>query len=331
MIKRVFYVLVLGIALYLLIPRLGGLQRNLAALRHAHLPLMALGVLVEAAALLAYVALYRTVLRAQGAYVSLLAAGQGVMAGFFISHLIPGGAAAGTVANVKTMQREGVGARRTGVGVLLTAIVSDIALAVLFLAGLVYSLAKSAVPAGYVATALIIIPLLAGLIGVVFLFAYRRELAGAVVNAVARALHRVIKRVNAAELARAACDIADEARAVLSGRSFRHAFVFALANWLLDATVLYLFFLAVGHHQHFGALLVAYAVANLLSVIPVTPGGLGVMEATLVAISVGFGSPRSIAFIAVLGYRLVNFWLPLPVGLVAYVRARALPAKEVPE
>jgi uncharacterized protein (TIRG00374 family) len=110
---------------------------------------------------------------------------------------------------------------------------------------------------------------------------------------------------------------------VLTGRRFLVAMGLALGNWLLDIGVLYLFFLALGHHQHFGALLVAYAVANIAAAIPITPAGLGFVEATLIAVSVGFGAPRQIAVVAVLGYRLVNFWLPLPVGLAAYIRSRA--------
>ena len=322
MVKRALLIVAAGAALYLLIPRIGGLQHNIAALRHAHLWLMLVAVLVEAASLGAYIVLYRVVIRAQGHQVSMLAAGQGIMAGFLISHLVPGGSAAGTVANVRTMQREGIGARVTGVAVTLTAIVSGIALVIVFLAGVVYSLLKGSLPAAYVVTAAIAIPLLGGIVGTVFLFAFKRDVAATVVHAVGRAVHRVRHSVDPDALARAAVEAADEARAVLGGRRFRVALAYALANWLLDVLVLYLFFLAVGHHQHFGALLVAYSVANLVSVIPITPSGLGVMEATLVAISVGFGAPRSAAVVAVLGYRLVNFWLPLPVGLAAYVRAR---------
>jgi Lysylphosphatidylglycerol synthase TM region len=43
----------------------------------------------------------------------------------------------------------------------------------------------------------------------------------------------------------------------------------------------------------------------------VTPGGLGVVEVTMVAITVGFGAPRPTAVLAVLGYRIVNYWLQL--------------------
>ena len=40
------------------------------------------------------------------------------------------------------------------------------------------------------------------------------------------------------------------------------------------------------------------------------------------AITVGFGAPRATAVIAVLGYRVVNYWLPLLPGALAYLRLR---------
>jgi len=73
-------------------------------------------------------------------------------------------------------------------------------------------------------------------------------------------------------------------------------------------------FLAFQYQPGFGPLAVAYATANIASAIPVTPGDPGVAEVTLVAIAVGFGAPRATAILAVLGYRLVSYCLPLPAG-----------------
>jgi hypothetical protein len=57
----------------------------------------------------------------------------------------------------------------------------------------------------------------------------------------------------------------------------------------------------------------------VLAAIPLTPGGLGVVEATLTLTLVGFNTTRAIATLGVVGYRLVNFWLPIPVGGLAYL------------
>jgi Lysylphosphatidylglycerol synthase TM region len=63
--------------------------------------------------------------------------------------------------------------------------------------------------------------------------------------------------------------------------------------------------------SRFRPLAVAYAETNIASAIPITPGGLGVIEVMLVAVTVGFGAPRPTAVLAVLGYRIVNYRLPL--------------------
>jgi len=57
----------------------------------------------------------------------------------------------------------------------------------------------------------------------------------------------------------------------------------------------------------------------------------GSATGTLVAITVGYGAPRSTAVLAVLGYRIVNYWLPLIPGAVAYLRGQAAPWCHGPE
>ena len=83
-----------------------------------------------------------------------------------------------------------------------------------------------------------------------------------------------------------------------------------------------LVFLVLRYQPGFGLLAIAYAAANIASAIPVTPGGLGVVEVTMVAITVSFGAPRATAVLAVLGHRFVNYRLPLLPGAVAYLRLR---------
>ncbi len=117
------------------------------------------------------------------------------------------------------------------------------------------------------------------------------------------------------------------ARSALTGRAFLEGYGFAAADLLFDLLSLDLMFLAVGYQPGFGALAVAYAAANIASAIPLTPGGLGVIEVTLVAITVGFGAPRATAVLAVLGYRLVNYWLPLLPGALAYLDLRLRPER----
>jgi uncharacterized protein (TIRG00374 family) len=104
----------------------------------------------------------------------------------------------------------------------------------------------------------------------------------------------------------------------LGGR-FSHALTAAVGNWLLDYLVLVAALLAIGGEPRLSLVLLAYAVSQVLAMIPITPGGLGFVEAGLTATLTLAGVPSQEALLATLAYRLYSYWLPLPAGLVAYV------------
>ena len=98
--------------------------------------------------------------------------------------------------------------------------------------------------------------------------------------------------------------------------------IWAAANWILDAASLWVFLFAFGAHVSPIDVLVAYGLANILAVIPLTPSGLGVIELTIIAVLKGFGVDGGVAAAGVLSWRLVNFWLPIPFGGASYVSLR---------
>jgi uncharacterized protein (TIRG00374 family) len=63
---------------------------------------------------------------------------------------------------------------------------------------------------------------------------------------------------------------------------------------------------------------VAYAVAGIIGMIPATPGGLGLVEASLTGLLVLAGVDSSQAVLATLTYRLASYWAPLAAGPIAY-------------
>lgn len=95
--------------------------------------------------------------------------------------------------------------------------------------------------------------------------------------------------------------------------------VWAALNWLLDAASLWCFVVAFGSFVNPAELFAAYGISNVLGVLPVTPGGLGIIDSTAPLLLVSFGVTRSVATLGVLAWRLVNFWLPIPAGAAAYI------------
>jgi putative heme transporter len=108
----------------------------------------------------------------------------------------------------------------------------------------------------------------------------------------------------------------------MHGRYRRIALLFAVVNWLTDLCCL----VAVAYAFHlpltFVQLGAVYVVVQLVRQIPVTPGGIGVIEASLLAALVSAGAAQGPAAAAVLGYRLFSCWLIIPAGLFTWALLR---------
>jgi uncharacterized protein (TIRG00374 family) len=93
-------------------------------------------------------------------------------------------------------------------------------------------------------------------------------------------------------------------------------------NWLLDATVLWVMLAAVGEHLSVGPFLTVYGLGSILAILPLTPGGLGIVEGVMIPSLVRLGVPSASALIAVLGWRLWKFWMPIPLAGLCYLSLR---------
>ena len=117
--------------------------------------------------------------------------------------------------------------------------------------------------------------------------------------------------------------IARRLREILADRELVvRAAIWATLNWVLDAMSLWVFLRAFGSITNVLGLFVAFGLANVIAVIPVTPGGLGIVEGALIPTLVGFGVTKGVATAGVLSYRIAAFWLPIPIGAISYLTVR---------
>jgi uncharacterized protein (TIRG00374 family) len=116
----------------------------------------------------------------------------------------------------------------------------------------------------------------------------------------------------------------------MPGRYRRIALAFAVLNWLTDlcclAAVAYAFHLPLTFIQ----LGTVYLAVQLIRQVPVTPGGMGVIEVSLLTALVTAGAGQAAAAATVLGYRLLSCWLIIPAGLLTWtlLRDRTRPRQE---
>jgi uncharacterized protein (TIRG00374 family) len=103
------------------------------------------------------------------------------------------------------------------------------------------------------------------------------------------------------------------------GDRWWEALLFASGRWVLDYLTLLAALYAVGANPRASLVLLAFFAAQLLGTLPLTPGGLGFVEAGLTGTLALAGVGAGAAVVATLAYRLVSFWLPIPAGAVAAI------------
>jgi uncharacterized protein (TIRG00374 family) len=192
---------------------------------------------------------------------------------------------------------------------------SAVVLNMIFWLALVISIPLRGFNPAYGFAALAGVFLLAAFFGTILLITRGQRQAANWLKAVARRVPAVDPDKISALLAKVADRIT---MLVTNRRTLWSAFMWAALNWLFDAACLWVFIWSFGHVISPIDLLVAYGLANIFAAIPITPAGLGVIEGVLITTLVGFGVPHSQAILAVLAYRLVNFWIPIPIGGISY-------------
>jgi hypothetical protein len=103
------------------------------------------------------------------------------------------------------------------------------------------------------------------------------------------------------------------------GPRWKRALLASAGRWAFDYATLLAALAAVGSHPRPALVLLAFCAAQVLSQIPLTPGGLGFVEAGLTATLALAGVKAGDAVLATLAYRLFSYWLPLPLGLAGAV------------
>ena len=103
------------------------------------------------------------------------------------------------------------------------------------------------------------------------------------------------------------------------GPHWKQAVAATVGRWAFDYATLLAALAAVGSTPRPALVLLAFCAAQVLAQIPVTPGGLGFVEAGLTAMLALAGVGAGKAVLATLAYRLFAYWLQLPAGLVGFL------------
>jgi uncharacterized protein (TIRG00374 family) len=302
---------------YILLPELSSARKEFRQLSHLNFLWLILAALLEVAALVAYAELTHAVL-SPGApdRFRIFRINMWALA---ISHVLPGGTVPGTAASYRLLTEADVVGSTAAFGLATQGIGSAVVLNAIFWLSLLVSIPLHGYNPLYGFAAILGVLLLAIFAGLVYLLTRGEKQASTFLTKVANRL----PFVSADTVTALVQTVADRVKVLFKNPELLYrAGTWAAANWLLDAASLWVFLLAFRADISPIDVLVAYGLANILAVIPLTPSGLGVVELTIVSVLTGFGVPGGAATAGVLCWRLVNFWLPIPFGGAAYLSLR---------
>lgn len=306
-------------ALYGLAPKLLDMWSDIPQLREISILWFAAMVVAESASYACAWKLTRIALP----QVSWFVAATSQLSSNAVAKVVPGGAAIGAGVNFRMLSVSGVERGSAGAALTANSIISNGVLLCLPLVALTLSIVGAPIPRGMAHVAWGGAMLFVLLFGAAFsLVRFDRpiHLLGVAVQRTAGWILRRLGR-SGGPTAEGMIRQRDEMVAALGAR-WRSALLAAVGNWLFDYFALVAALEATGARPRLSLVLLAYAVAAVLSMIPITPGGVGFVEAGLVAMLTLAGVPGDQALLATLAYRVVSYWLPLPAGLVAHLLFR---------
>jgi hypothetical protein len=305
---------------YLVVPELVGASKDLSLLGRVNVGWLVAGLVTECLSLFCYGLLTRAVLSPPGPddppRPGLSRLFRIDLAAAAIAHVIPAGTLGSAGIGYRLFTAEGIKGNDAAVMMATKGLGSTVVLNVLLWLSLVISIPLAGFHPIYVTVAIIGAVLLLAIAALTLGITRGAERASRILHAVGDRIPGLSGERLELGLREAATSLSALAR---DRRTMFWSLTWASLNWLLDAASLWCFVAAFGRFVNPVELFAAYGIANIAGVLPITPAGLGVVDSVAPLLLVSFGVTRSVATLGVLGWRLVNFWLPIPAGAAAYV------------
>ena len=314
--RGVVEVLITGVALYYVLPKVLDAFSVFPKLSTVGVPWIAVVVACEAASFFMVWILLRLATRTT----EWLSIATSQLAGNALSSIVPAGAAAGATLQVRMLGEAGVDTATAASGMTVFTILQFTTVAALPVLLLPAVLAGGMDLGPALSDAVVI-----GVIAFVAVVAIGLTLAvfDAPLRGVGRMVQAVRNRLRRGRepLTGLPDGLVHERNEMLQtlGEHWRRAVLASVGRVAFDYLALLAAVAAVGAHPHPQLIVLAYVTAVVLALIPITPGGLGFVEAGLTGALTLAGVDASHAVLATLLYRLAEYWLPLLAGPPAYV------------
>ncbi|MCJ7437459.1 MAG: flippase-like domain-containing protein [Acidimicrobiia bacterium] len=325
---RVLLLVVTGFSLYLFAPSIAEVFEAWDKLGEVHPATIPVLLACEIGSFVCVWILQRIALRTHGWFV--VATTQ--LAGNAFNRITPGGGTTGTALQATMLTDAGFDGAKAAAALTAQSLLITAAVIVMPVFALPAIFAGTSVPGSLVDALWIGLALFLGMAALgALLLATRRPVVwvGDTVQRIANLVRRHREPIR--DLGARLLVERDEIRTTMGSR-WIEAVAAAVGRWAFEYFVLLVTLYAIGADPNPWLTLLAFVAASVLGMVPFTPGGLGFVEAGLTATLALSGITTGEAVLATLVFRLVSFWLPMPIGLATtwmfrrrYPRAAAAP------
>lgn len=321
-VRSVVKLVAFAVVVYLFVlPLIPGFRKAGHELRQVNPFLLLIGLGLEIAALFAYSLLTRAALGESGRRVSSMRLFRIQMSTKALGSVVPGGSAASSALGYRLMTVSGVPGPDAGFALGTAGLGSAVVLNLILWVGLIISIPFNGVNKAYVTAAIAGVLIMGLAAAIVFGLMEGQVRAEKILRWFARHLRQDEERTGDAVR-----HIGGRIEELISDRAMLGRVVgWAAANWLLDAAALWVFLRAYGQALSIDGLIVSFGLANIAAVVPITPGGLGIVEGVYVPTLVGFGLTRVTASLGVASYRFAQLFFPIVLGGFLYLTLRIGP------
>jgi uncharacterized protein (TIRG00374 family) len=322
-VQTVVLVLILLGAIYFLFPKLVGLGDALSRLDEADPLWIGIAIAFNVAAYATYIALFKAVVGGDALRLTWTETYEINMAGVAATLLFSAGGAGGVALTYWALRKAGM--VRRDVGRRMIAFVSLHYVFYPFALILFGILLRTGVMNGKSSVELTIIPAaVAGFLLIV----------GVLITLIPADAEQRLARYAHTERSRQFLNTAGKVPATL-GEGFRFALglfthpsrgglavIGAAGYWAFSIGVLWASFHAFGVHVPLAVVVQGFFLGMVANLFPLAPAGVGAVDAGMIGAFVLFGLPEETVFPAVLIFRLVSFWMPIPPGIFAFFQLR---------
>jgi uncharacterized protein (TIRG00374 family) len=322
-IQTALVVLALLVGIYFLFPKLVGLGDALSKLDDADAVWIAVAIGFSLVAIATYIALFKAVVGGDALRLTWTETYEINMAGLAATLIFSAGGAGGIALTYWALRKAGM--RRRDVGRRMVAFLTLHYVfypAALIVFGI---LLRTGVLPGKHSVELTIVP--AAVAGVLLILGVLLALIPSDLSRrVAAHAHGERAKGIAASVAKVPAIAAEGFRFALS--LFAHpsrgglAVIGAVGFWAANIGTLWASFKAFGVHVPIAVVVQGFFLGMVANLFPLAPAGVGAVDAGMIGAFVLFGLPEETVFPAILIYRLVAFWLPIPFGVVAFFQLR---------